>query len=158
MRVIRQKKEADMARTSKRYETHVEPYLDKIEEMARNHATEKEIAEALNIGASTLRKWKHEHAELMGALVVDYEKTNKEAVGSFYKRVTGFHEIEQIKERIDGKLVVVREIEKYYPPDVSAGQFWLTNKMPEEFKLKQEISSTITTKKLEDFECMPEDL
>lgn len=147
-----------MARRAVRYETHVEPYLDKIEEMAKEHATEKEIAEALGIGASTLRKWKNEHQALAGALVVDYKKTNKEALGAFYRRVTGYTYTETTRELVDGELKVTKEVDKTVPPDVSAGQFWLSNKMPEDFKNKQEISGNITTKKLEDFaSCMPKD-
>ena len=53
---------------------------------------------------------------------------------------------------------VTKEVKKTVPPDVGAGQFWLTNKMPDEFKNKQEINGSITTKKLEDFaSCMPKD-
>ena len=152
------RKEAHMARRAVRYETHVEPYLDKIEDMAKAHATEKEIAEALGIGASTLRKWKNEHPALAGALVVDYKKTNKEALGAFYSRVTGYTYTETTRELVGGKMQVTKEVKKTVPPDVGAGQFWLTNKMPDEFKNKQEINGSITTKKLEDFaSCMPKD-
>ena len=49
-------------------------------------------------------------------------------------------------------MVVTKKVEKVVPPDVSAGQFWLTNMMPDKFKNKQEIKTDVEVKKLEDFD------
>ena len=48
-------------------------------------------------------------------------------------------------------MVVVKEVTKHIPPDVGAGQFWLTNAMPDRFKNRQSIDAEVT-EKLGEFE------
>ena len=135
-----------------KYETHVEPHLKKIEEMASKGGTQKEIAKALGVAYSSFRNYVKQYAALQGALTANLEQTNLEAVGAFYRKVTGYRYTETTKELVDGKMVVTKKVEKVVPPDVSAGQFWLTNMLPDKFKNRQEIKTDVEVKKLEDFE------
>lgn len=134
-----------------KYTDLVEPRFDDIRKWVKNGATELEIAKALGIGYSTLKKYKAENDQLNGILSMNRIVADESALGAFYRRVTGTTVTEEVQERIDGKLVTIKKTTKVIPPDVQAGQFWLTNRMPDEFKNKQEIKAEVTTKKLEDF-------
>lgn len=130
-----------------KYETMVEPRLDDIRRWAtEEHATMKEIAQALGISYSGFRKYAKDYPQLAGILTENRMQANEEAIGSFWKRVTGYEAKEVTRERIDGKMVVVKEVTKHIPPDVGAGQFWLTNAMPERFKNRQSVEAEITEK------------
>lgn len=134
-----------------KYDTHVVPNLDKIRNWVKEGATEREIAQALGISYSGFRKYKNEYDQLNGIMAENKIVADESAVGAFYKRVTGTAVIEEVQERIDGKLVTVKRTTKQIPPDVQAGQFWLTNRMPDTWRNKQEIKAEVTARKLEDF-------
>lgn len=138
-----------------KYEDLVEPRLDEIRKwVAEDHATLKEIAKAVGVSYSGFRKYVKEHPQLTGILTENRQQANEEALGSFWKRVTGYEVKETVKERVDGKLVTVREATKHIPPDVSAGQFWLTNAMPDRFKNRQSVEAEIM-EKVEGFDDEP---
>ena len=138
-----------------KYEELVEPRFDEIRKwIAEDHATMKEIAKALGVSYSGFRKYAKENPQLAGILTENRQQANEEALGNFWKRVTGYEAKETVKERINGKMVVVRETTKHIPPDVGAGQFWLTNAMPERFKNRQSIEAEVT-EKLEGFDDEP---
>lgn len=56
-----------MARPSK-YETHVAPRLEEIQDWVRNGATDEEIAKRLGIAYSTLREYKNEFSAFSAVL------------------------------------------------------------------------------------------
>ena len=126
-----------------KYELQVAPHLEKIKEWAET-STDKEIAEALGISYASFKLYKKKHAALRGALI-DGRKTepNMEVLGAFHKRATGYEIKETVKERIEGKLVVTKEVTKEIPPDVEAGKFWLKNRMPEDFKDKHDLQHSV---------------
>lgn len=130
-----------------KYEKLIEPRLDEIRQwVSEKNATKKEIAAALGVSYSGFRKYEKEYPQLAGILTENRQQANEEALGSFWKRVTGYSTKEVTKERIDGKMVVVKEVTKHVPPDVGAAQFWLTNAMPEKFKNRQSLEAEVTEK------------
>ena len=135
-----------------KYEDLVEPRLDEIRQwVTEKHATMKEIADALGISYSGFRKYVKEHQQLAGIITENRQCANEEALGAFWSRVTGTTVKEVTKERINGKLVVTKEVVKQLPPDVGAGQFWLTNGMPDRFKNRQSTEVELT-EKVEEFD------
>lgn len=139
-----------------KYETNIEPRLEEIRNWAAEGGTMKEIASNLGVSYSGFRKYAKEHPELMGALVENRPAADRLAIGSFYKRVTGYEQKETVRERIDGKLVVTREVTRQIAPDVEAGKFWLSNRMPEQWKNRQTTDGNLEIKKkLESFENEP---
>lgn len=130
-----------------KYEKLIEPRLDEIRQwVSEKNATKKEIATALGVSYSGFRKYEKEYPQLAGILTENRQQANEEALGSFWKRVTGYNTKEVTKERIDGKMVVVKEVTKHVPPDVGAAQFWLTNAMPDKFKNRQSLDAEVTEK------------
>ena len=126
-----------------KYELQVEPHLEAIKEWAKT-STDKEIAEALNISYASFKNYKKKHKALRGALIAGRTmEPNMDVLGAFHKRATGCEVKETIKERVDGKMVVIKEIIKEIPPDVEAGKFWLKNRMPEDFKDKHDLQHSM---------------
>ncbi len=58
---------------TKKYKTHVEPYLDLVKSMRIDGFKEEDIAKKLDIGKSTWYKYKTEHLELVEALKISKE-------------------------------------------------------------------------------------
>ena len=133
------------------YELLVEPRLDEIKEWAEK-STDKEIAAALKISYSSFKGYKKKYSALAGALASGRSEPNYEVLGAFHKKATGCEVKETTKERIDGKLVITKEVVKQIPPDTEAGKFWLKNRMPQQFSdtHKLDHEGTIRSEKLED--------
>ncbi len=103
---------------------------------------DKEIAKRIGISVSTLCQGKHEHKEFAEALkkskaIVDYRGED-----SLLKRALGYEVVEVIKERQGGHMVVVKEITKHVPLDVTAQIFWLKNRKPEAWRDKQQVENS----------------
>ena len=89
-----------------KYETHVLPYLDKVETWARAGATAKEIAEKLHIAYSTFRKYLDEgengderYTALSVAFVRACEEPDDNVEAALYKRACGFEYVETKREQ-----------------------------------------------------------
>lgn len=109
-----------------KFKTHIEPYLDEISEMALT-MTERQIAETLDIGYTTFRKYKKEYPILKDILKKGRRTLVKELRSTLIMSARGFHyeESKQIKE--NG--IVVREevYNKYAKPDVASLNLLLKN-------------------------------
>lgn len=113
-----------------KYESHVKPYFEQIEEWLNNGATEDQIAEALGIGASTLAEYKNKYPEFLALLKKKKPKLIGDLRGALYKRAMGY-DYEEVKTTIrqeKGKQVqVVEKTKKHMPPDVAALNLSLKN-------------------------------
>lgn len=118
------------------YEKIVEPRLSDIKKWSREGATIKEVAAKLGISYSGLKGYKRKYPELEAAFLENRDTADDEVLGAFHRRATGYEIKEVTKERINGKLVVTKEVTKEVAPDVEAGKFWLKNRLPEEWKDK----------------------
>lgn len=117
-----------MARRSK-WETHVQPHLDKIKVWSAE-TTETDICKRLDVTWPTWEKCKREHPELKEALM-GKQKLIGDIRNALVKRALGF-EYEETKKSIRkdeaGRDVVYTEIVKRYsPPDVAACNSLLQN-------------------------------
>ena len=137
-----------MARPNK-YELLVEPYLDKIKEMALT-MTEEQIAETLGISLSTWKRYKADHEPLRTVLKNGRKDLVSELRGALIKKAKGFNYqetkviTEEVKwpdelyvllkeagfsdEQIErSKLVRTEVTTKYAAPDVAALNLALKN-------------------------------
>lgn len=116
-----------------KYSTHVEPYLEKVKELAASES-EEYIANELGVSSSSFENYKSQHEELRKALK-EGKLNGREAKVRKYKslleqRAEGFHytETKKIIRSVDGvKTQIVEEYEKYSPPDVGALHLLLKN-------------------------------
>jgi hypothetical protein len=101
---------------------------------ARFGAIEEEIADELNIGITTLERWKKYYPEFRGAINVGKSFADDRIERSLYQRANGYsHPAVKAFMTRDGKIVEHHYIE-HYPPDTTAAQFWLKNRRPDRWR------------------------
>ena len=128
-----------------KYRTHVAPFLKEVGQMAADGATEAEIAARLGVAYSTFKGYKQKHSELREVLMTSKELADLNVEAALYKRATGYRAEEITKERRinretgEYELIETKVIEKEIPPDVTAIQFFLKNRKPEEWREHQSI-------------------
>lgn len=114
------------------YKKLIEPYLDKISEMALT-MSEEQIAETLGVGYSTFKRYKKDNEPLRASLKSGRKALVIELKSNLIKKAKGFSytETKEIKEinPATGKLEVVRveTTKKFAPPDVAANNLLLKN-------------------------------
>ena len=134
-----------------KYETHVLPYLDKIEAWARKGATAKEIADKLHVAYSTFRKYLDEgekgderYTALSAAFTRGCEEPDDMVEAALHKRACGIsydeytYESKWSEAAQDFVEVCTRRVRKYIPPDPTSAMFWLTNRRGDKWKYKPE--------------------
>ena len=129
-----------MSHTAKgKYEYWLTPEgLIKLEGWAREGLVDQQIAHNMGISRKTLAEWKVKYSDIGDTLKVNKEVVDFEVENALLKRALGYKTTEQ-KVTKDGELI---EIEKEYPPDVTAQIFWLKNRKPDKWKDKREEEPT----------------
>lgn len=111
-----------------KYETHVEPYMDEIHDMART-MSEKQMAYTLGISYSTWKRYKKEFPALLDTLKKGRYALVQELRSALIKRAVGY-EYTEITEKYedDGNKLVEKTVKiKWMPPDVAALNLALKN-------------------------------
>lgn len=113
-----------------------------MDELAKSYsalgASDFEIADALNISATTLLSWKSLHTSFRASMTAGEELWNL-AIDSRIKRAiatraTGYeHDSEVIHVSPMGRVTRV-PTKVHVPADVKAGQYWLNNRKRDEFQ------------------------
>lgn len=117
-----------MGRKNK-YESHVAPRLGEITEMIRT-MTEAQVAETLGISAKSFERYKETHEELREALKKGRQSTSQELRSILLERARGFYRKETeiiVLEKNGRKQKRIKEVERYFPPDVGAAHLLLKN-------------------------------
>ena len=137
--------------------------LAKIEEWAASKSDEEMIA-GMGVAASTFYRWRAKHDEIENAITAGRTgalaaANNKAVEASLLERcLGGTHQVAKavkLKEVIyDAQGRRVREEERvemaletvYVPADTQAIKFWLTNRAPEKWKNRTELSADPETR------------
>lgn len=113
-----------------RYETHVKPYLNQIQEWYED-LDERQIAvDKLGIAVSTWEKYKKENPELREVLKKGKQHLVSELKTSLKKKAKGFYyeETKTCIREVDGKQVkTIEKYKKYAQPDTGALHLLLKN-------------------------------
>lgn len=113
-----------------RYETHVKPYLNQIQEWYEE-LDERQIAvDKLGIAVSTWEKYKKENPELRDVLKRGKQHLVSELKTSLKKKAKGFYyeETKMYIREVDGKQVkTIEKYKKYAQPDTGAIHLLLKN-------------------------------
>ena len=113
--------------------------LLKLEGWARDGLTDEQIAYNMGICRDTLIQWKKRYSDISDTLKKGKEVVDRQVENALLKRALGYKYTEVTKERIDGSLVVTKEVEKEVVPDTTAQIFWLKNRKPNEWRDKQNV-------------------
>lgn len=122
-----------MARPSK-YDVK---YVKQAEKLCALGATDAELADFFEVSVSTLNLWKVEHKEFSESLKVGKAPADDRVKMSLFHRAVGYSHPEDDIRVVNGEIVITPTI-KHYPPDTTAGIFWLKNRLPEEFRANPE--------------------
>lgn len=111
--------------------------------MAQQGATDREVAEALEIAEGTLYRWKHEHPEFREALKLGKDSADDRVEQSLYRRAVGYS-FDAIKiNQFEGEAVVTPYVE-HVPPDVGAIKYWLGNRRGDTWRDKSNVEHSGT--------------
>ena len=109
-----------------KYNTHVEPYLDKIKEMALT-MTEKQISQSLGVAYSSFMEYKKQYPELLEALKKGRQDLVIELKSALIKKALGFEYSEKKTVKEFGSVVREEVTVKHTQPDVAALNLLLKN-------------------------------
>ncbi len=113
-----------------------------VEKFCRLGATDKEIADFLDIAESTLNEWKKQYPEFSESLKRGKILADSNVADSLYQRALGYSHPDTDIRVCDG-MIVETPLVKHYPPDSTAAIFWLKNRRSKEWRDKQEIAHTL---------------
>ena len=109
--------------------------------LAQQGATDREVAEALDIHEATLYRWKHSHPEFSEALKLGKEAADNRVEQSLYRRAVGYT-FDSIKIMQYEGDVIVEPFAEHVPPDIGAIKFWLQNRRGDNWKEKIDATHT----------------
>lgn len=109
--------------------------LEKIKMLVTRGFTQAEIAFILGISGGLIKRMAAKNPEFRELLDEWREVANGRVERSLYENAIGYVHPET-KVFYDSKTgqIVEHKIEKYYPPNVTAGKLWLMNKKPHKWK------------------------
>lgn len=117
-------------------------FCKKVRKAISKGSTVSQVADLLNVDASTIYRWRNEHEEFREAFDASKEEADQIVVSALFQRATGF-EVTAVKIFCDkdGNVTEVpyREI---VPPDVGAAKFWLTNRQKDAWKERGSLALT----------------
>ena len=102
--------------------------------------TDAQLAEFFGVSESTVGQWKLDYPTFSGALKAGKDYADGRVVQSLYRRATGYNH-PAVKIFCDAKTgeVTRADYTEHYPPDTTAGIFWLKNRKKGEWRDRHEV-------------------
>lgn len=95
--------------------------------------TDAMVAAYFGVSRAHLHKWKRLHPEFL-KVVQENKRISDDAVEmALYQRAIGF-EVWETKVNISEGTVILTDVLKHYPGDVSAQKYWLNNRRPDKWR------------------------
>lgn len=116
-------------------------FAQKAHQLCKQGATIREVAEFFNVSESTVRNWSHEHVEFFTALKTGRETADIRVEQALYRRAIGYSHDAVHVSNYQGQ-VTLTPIVEHYPPDTTAGIFWLKNRKPHEWRDVKAVEHT----------------
>jgi hypothetical protein len=126
-------------------------FIEQARKLAEMGHTDAELAEFFEISLRNFHRWKALHPELASVLKLGKADADARVTRSLFQRAVGYTvpetvvHFEKRKLKRGVKLVPHHvEVLKHYPPDTTAGIFWLKNREPELWREKFEHDHGLT--------------
>lgn len=103
--------------------------------------TDAEMASFFEVSESTLNLWKEVHPEFSESIKKGKEAADADVASRLYHRAMGYDHPEDDIRVVSGEIVITQTI-KHYPPDTTAGIFWLKNRQRDKWRDKVETEVT----------------
>lgn len=114
-----------------KYDEFVAPHIDEVQKWVAAGATDKEIADALGIGVSTLIEYKKKYSQFSKAFARGREKVVIEIKAALLKKALGFSYDEEKrvgrKDKNGENVILVEKYSRYCPPSETAAGMLLRN-------------------------------
>jgi len=128
------KKPAQMGRPTK----YKPEYNKKAYSYALLGMKDTQIADKFGVSESTLNDWKIKFPEFYQSLTQGKDEADSRVAAALYERALGYsHKAVKIFNN-DGHITKV-DYTEHYPPDTTAGIFWLKNRQKQNWRDKQEL-------------------
>jgi len=114
-------------------------YCEQAHKLALLGATDNQLADFFKVTEQTINNWKIDFPEFFESLKLGKSEVDARVVESLYKRATGYSHKEEKVFNNQGE-ILTHETTKHYPPDSTSLIFWLKNRMPEEWRDRQELT------------------
>lgn len=98
-------------------------------------ATDKDVADFFDVDVSTINRWKVQFKGFCESLKAGKDPADNRVELSLYHRAVGYSHPEDDIRVVNGEIVITPTI-KHYPPDTTAGIFWLKNRRAEQWREK----------------------
>lgn len=108
-----------------------------VEKLARAGWTDSQMAEFFGVAESTWHKWKLDEPAFSESLKDWKAEADHKVERSLFERATGYQHPEEKIFQHNGEIIRAETV-KQYPPDTTAGIFWLKNRKPDEWRDKQD--------------------
>ena len=120
------------------YEAKVRPYLAQIAQQKINGAQDAQIAQMLGISLRSLYSYKKQYPELREALTQSAAGADLMVENALFRLATGYTR-RQKKQTVKYDNVIEYEEEVFYPPNITAIAFYLTNRMGLKYRKNQPL-------------------
>ncbi len=96
-------------------------------------ATDADLADFFGVSEKTINNWKHDHPEFLQSIKDGKEIADSNVAKSLYERANGYEHPEVHVSNYQGEITLT-ELTKRYPPDTTAGIFWMKNRQPDKWR------------------------
>lgn len=119
-------------------------YVQLVAELCEQGLTDEEIARELECNVRTLYRWQREHPEFRQSLKLSKAPANERVKQSLYHSAIGYRYTEQqtvkVRDADGNESVELVDVERVVPPNPTAQVFFLKNRLPAEFRDRQEVT------------------
>lgn len=112
-------------------------FIEQAKKLSMLGLTDAEMASFFEVAESTFHLWKKEHPSFSESLKGGKTLADAEVAASLHHRALGYSHPEDDIRVVNGEIVITPTI-KHYPPDTTAGIFWLKNRQREKWRDKPE--------------------
>jgi len=96
-------------------------------------ATDKDLADFFEVSETTINNWKNQYPKFLESIKAGKEIADSNVAKSLYERAKGYEHPEVHVSNYKGAITLTPLI-KRYPPDTTAGIFWLKNRQPDNWR------------------------
>ena len=120
-------------------------YRPKYNELAFNYcllgASDRDLAKFFDVSRDVVTDWRSKNPAFDAAIRDGKIIADGKVAKAMYRRALGYSHADTHVSSFQGE-VTLTPVEKHYPPDTAAGQFWLKNRQPALWREKTEQHHT----------------